>query len=223
MRNSKVLVYQPKNRPAKVAKPFSIQDIYEDACACEVSDIYMHLPVLYEYAKKCDHVTEMGARSGNSTSAFLYANPKKFVSYDYQYENPEPHLAREVNALIKVFHQAQELGVNCEYIGADVLTVEIEETDMLFIDTWHCYDQLKKELELHAGKVRKYIAFHDTYTFGERGEGYPSMDPNHPQRDTLDGSGGIRLAIDEFLEENPEWEIEYETEENNGLIIITKN
>lgn len=223
MKNSKVLVYSPKNRKPKEVKPFSLQEIYEDACNCEVSDIYMHLPVLYEYAKKCDHVTEMGARSGNSTSAFLYANPKKFVSYDYQYENPEPHLAREVNALIKVFEKAKEQGVNCEYIGADVLTVDIEETDLLFIDTWHCYDQLKKELELHAGKVRKYIVFHDTFTFGERGEGYPHLDPNHPQKDNLDGTGGIRPAIDEFLGENENWKIEYETEENNGLIVIAKD
>lgn len=222
MKNSKILVYAPKNKIEKKSKPFSIKEIYEGACECVVSDIYMHLPVLYEYAKKCDHVTEMGARSGNSTSAFLYANPKKFISYDYQYTNPEPHLVRDVNKLIDIFEKSKEQGVNCEYVGADVLEIEIEETDMLFIDTWHCYEQLKKELELHASKVKKYIAFHDTYTFGVRGEGYPSMDKNHPQKDNLDGTGGIRPAIDEFLSENPEWKIEYETEENNGLIIISK-
>jgi hypothetical protein len=218
-----VLIYQPKNKKTKVEKPFSLQELYEDACNCNVSDIYMHLPVLYQYAQDCDHVTEMGARSGNSTKAFLYANPKKFISYDYQYETPEPHLANEVNQLILIFEKSKEIGVNCQYIGADVLTIEIEETDLLFIDTWHCYEQLKKELELHAGKVNKYIAFHDTYTFGQKGEGYPKKDVNHPHCDDMNGEGGIRKAIDEFLKENPEWEINYETEENNGLIVIAKD
>jgi hypothetical protein len=217
------IVYKPKNRKQKEEKPFSIKDLYDQACSEYMSDIYMHLPVLYEYAKDCDHVTEMGARGGNSTRAFLYANPKKFVSYDYQYTLPEPHLVAEVKSLINIFEKAKEQGVNCEYIGADVLTIQIEETDLLFIDTWHCYAQLKKELELHSHSVRKYIAFHDTFTFGQKGEGYPKLDVNHPNRDVMNGDGGIRKAIDEFLGENTNWSICYETEENNGLIIIEKN
>ena len=36
---------------------------------------------------------------------------------------------------------------------ADVRTVAIAETDLLFIDTWHVYAQLKEELRLHAGKA----------------------------------------------------------------------
>lgn len=218
----KVIVYEKKNTSLKKEKPFDLKNLYEEACQCYVSDIYQHLPILYEYAKNCDHVTEMGARGGNSTRAFLYANPKKFVSYDYQYKTPEPHLLHEVNKLISIFEKSKEIGINCEYIGEDVLNVEIEETDLLFIDTWHCYEQLKKELQLHAGKVKKYIAFHDTFTYGQKGEGYPNMDVNHPRRDTFDGNGGIRKAIDEFLEQNTEWKIDYETEENNGLIVISK-
>jgi hypothetical protein len=202
-------------------KEFNLKELYEDACNC-ASDIYMHLPVLYQYAQDCDHVTEMGARGGNSTKAFLYANPKKFVSYDYQYETPEPHLKNEVDQLISIFEKSKEIGVNCQYIGADVLTVEIEETDLLFIDTWHCYSQLHKELELHSTKVKKYIAFHDTSLYGIVGEGYPSLDINHPNRNSMDGSGGILRAIEEFLYENLEWNIEYQSKDNNGLIIITK-
>jgi len=171
----------------------------------------------------------MGARGGNSTVAFLFSNPPEFVSYcyqfvsyDYQYKTPELHLANDVKNLISIFENAKKAGVNCSYVGADVLQVEIEPTDMLFIDTWHCYDQLQRELELHGDKVNKYIAFHDTYAYGNRGEGYPDMDLNHPNKDKLDGSGGIRPAIDEFLEENNEWIIDYETQENNGLIVIAK-
>jgi hypothetical protein len=217
------IVYKPKNKKPKEEDVFSLKNLYEKACAEYRSDIFMHLPVLYEYAKGCDHVTEMGARGGNSTRAFLYANPKKFISYDYQYTSPEPHLVSEIQSLIGIFNKAKEEGVDCECVGADVLKIEIQETDLLFIDTWHCYSQLKKELELHSSKVRKYIAFHDTFTYGQQGEGYPKLDVNHPNRDLMNGDGGIRRAIDEFLEENSDWSICYETEENNGLIIIEKN
>jgi hypothetical protein len=200
---------------------FDLEKLYKEACS-EVSDIYMHLPVLYEYSKKCEHVTEMGARGGMSTRTFLYSKPSKFVSYDYQYSTPEPHLVESVNSLIEILEDAKGQGINCEYIGKDVLKVEIEKTDMLFIDTWHCYSQLKEELSLHAGRVNRYIAFHDTYLYGQSGEGYPSMDINHPNRDLMSGNGGILKAIHEFLSDNDQWRIVYETNENNGLIIIAK-
>jgi len=187
------------------------------------SDINQLLPTLHEYAKKCTHVTEMGARGGRSTITFVHANPAKFVSYDYQYATPEKHLEEEVNILKEFLDMCKGLGRDIEYIGKDVLSVEIEQTDMLFIDTWHVYQQLKKELELHASKVNKYIAFHDTCTFGEVGEGYPDVDENHPRRHEYDGTnGGIRKAIEEFLESNKNWVKVYETEVNNGLTIIEK-
>ena len=198
-----------------------LRQLYLNACNTP-SDIHLHLPVLHGYATKCAHVTEMGARTGNSTVAFLYAHPPKFVSYDYQYKTPEPHLEAGVKQLVALFEACKAMGVNCAYSGADVLKTEIEPTDLLFIDTWHCYAQLAKELKLHGHKAKKYIAFHDTFSYGTRGEGYPSMDIHHPHRDTMDGSGGIRPAIDEFLEAHREWSIEHETKQNNGLIVIAK-
>jgi len=200
----------------------NLKDEYTKACR-NISDINQHLPILYGYAKKCRHVTEMGSRTGVSTRAFLYANPGTFISYDYQYATPEPHLVKGVQELIALFEECRESGINCKYIGNNVLEVEIEETDMLFIDTYHCYAQLQKELELHAGKVRRYIAFHDTTLYGEVGEGFPFMDPNHPVRTMpMDGSGGIRKAIDEFLAAHKEWKIVHESTDNNGLMVIRR-
>jgi hypothetical protein len=46
------------------------------------------------------------------------------------------------------------------------------------------------------------------------------MDSNHPQRDKLNGNGGIKKAIFEFLEQYSNWKIDYKTDNNNGLIII---
>ena len=120
-----------------------LKTLFIKACE-EKSDINVHLPVLYKYAKKCSHITEFGARGGLSTRTFLYSFPDFFVSYDYQYATPEPHLVEDVKNLIQILEHAQRKGVNCEYIGKDVLQIDIEPTDMLFIDTWHCYNQTKR-------------------------------------------------------------------------------
>lgn len=193
-----------------------LNKLYESICNTP-SDINKHLPILVEYSKKCEHVTEMGARTGISTIAFIYANPKKFVSYDFQYTEPGEENVEAVDKLIQIFKEAQKQGYNCSYIGSDVLSVEIEQTDFLFIDTNHNYEQLKAELEMHSSKVNKYIAFHDTYTWGTVGE-----EPYGPNKSRIKTVRGILPAINEFLANNLNWHKVYDTTDNNGLIIIEK-
>jgi tetratricopeptide (TPR) repeat protein len=161
--------------------------------ACKTpSDINEHLPMLNALAMECKSVTEMGVRHGMSTRAFMLAG-KKLTSYDL-----------ELDEGLKPLFAKYPLG---EYIQADVLLIEIEQTDLLFIDTWHHYDQLKEELKLHAPKVNKYIAMHDTHTFGIVGENMPV---------------GLLPAMLEFLAANPEWRVKYHTTRNNGLTVLEK-
>jgi glycosyl transferase family 2 len=173
-----------------------LQELYQEALVTP-SDINEHLPTLYGLARECDHVTEMGTRSGGSTRAFLYAQPEELVCYDLVRQLEVDRLeaaARQAGRPRFSFHQA------------DVLQAEIQETDLLFIDTFHVYEQIKQELARHAHKVRKYLVFHDTTTFGETGE--------------VGGSRGIWPAIEEFLRENPEWRVVIRLSHNNGLTIV---
>jgi hypothetical protein len=190
-----------------------IENKYEINCKIP-SDINEHLPTLFEYAKKCNHVTEMGVRWVSSSWAFFKANPGKIVSIDIVKD-------KNVQDLIDV---SREYNINFEFIEADVLKFEIEETDLLFIDTWHTYRQLSKELELHSKKVRKYIIFHDTISYAIIDEGnYESVSelalelPNKKQ--------GLVPAINDFLssELGKEWEIERIYSNNNGLTILKNN
>ncbi len=70
-------------------------------------------------------------------------------------------------------------------------------------------EQCSVELRLHADKARKYIVFHDTTTFWEKGQGHES-------------GHGLRYAIEPFLEQNPQWQIEYRAMNNNGLLILKR-
>jgi len=190
----------------------AIKQIYDTHCNL-VSDINEHLPALYEYAKKCDHVTEMGTRSVVSAWALALANPNKIVCYDI-----ERH--QNIDNLIEL---CKECNVNLEFIEADVLKTEIEETDFLFIDTFHTYEQLSNELRLHSNKARKYLAFHDTTSFGFRDENdYDCVSDLVKNKEKV--KSGLVPAIDEFM--NSElgscWEIEKIYMNNNGLTILKR-
>jgi glycosyltransferase involved in cell wall biosynthesis/predicted Zn-dependent protease len=164
--------------------------------ACETpSDINEHCPTLCALAKECRHVTEMGTRAGVSTTALLYARPEVLVCYD-RVKHPEVDLLTALAGRTRlVFHQA------------DVLQVVIEETDLLFLDTWHVFEQVQEELRLHGPKARKYIVLHDTATFGEQGE--------------TAGHRGLWPAVEEFLVQG-KFKVRERFVNNNGLTVLER-
>jgi glycosyltransferase involved in cell wall biosynthesis/tetratricopeptide (TPR) repeat protein len=167
---------------------------YHRACL-QPSDINEHLATLAGLARGCRHVTVMGTRNGISTTALLYARPQVVVCYD-RVRHPEvDELARLAGRTELVFHQE------------DVLGVDIEPTDLLFIDTWHVYDQLRAELQRHGEKARKYIVLHDTTTFGEVGES--------------EGHRGLWPAMEEFLKPGT-FRLQVRYENNNGLTVLER-
>lgn len=172
------------------------------------SDINEHLPTLRRYTEECDHITEMGVRWIVSTYAFIMGQPKKLISIDIQH--PNTWNASLTPAQI----YASELDVDFSFVLGNTLEIDIEQTDLLFIDTWHAYKQLKGELERHHSKVNKYIILHDTSNFEFHDE------------DSYEGWGwkgdnkGIWPAIEEFLQENTEWELHERYTNNNGLTIL---
>lgn len=174
------------------------------------SDINEHLPVLRKYAERCGHITEMGVRGICSTWALLSALPLKMISYDIQ----DPSLWD--GDIESVKETAQFYNINYTFYLASVLNLEIEETDLLFIDTWHSYKQLKQELMLHSSKVRQYIIFHDTVTYGHKDE----KSYEHWGEQWIGENIGILPAIEEFLLENSRWNEIENLKNNNGLIVI---
>lgn len=158
------------------------------------SDINEHLPLLRKLASEVETVVEMGVRCGVSTRAFLAARPKRMVSIDV---NPAPP---ELTALAS--------GLPWEFRRDSSLTAEPIDCDLLFIDTLHTAEQLRRELERHAARVRRYIVLHDTETFGLHGEG---------------GGDGLLKAVSEFLQAHPaEWDIHIHRKNNNGLTVLKR-
>lgn len=165
------------------------------------SDINEHLPTLKHYTEQCSHVTEFGVRWVVSTYAFMMGKPKILRSYDL-----EPIENYGIDSDYLKFLAAHN-EIDFEFSVGNTLTLDIEQTDLLFIDTLHTYGQLKLELELHNSKVNKFIVLHDTETFGMIGE---------------NGEVGLWPAVEEFLNTNIEWTLEKRYTNNNGLTILKR-
>jgi hypothetical protein len=181
-------------------------------------DIHEHLPVLKKYSEKCSHVTEFGVNFVVSTYAFMMGKPKKLISYDI---NPVESFGVDRNDLIDL---GKQNGVDFSFIVADTTKIEIEETDLLFIDTEHNYLQLKTELYLHSKKVKKYIIFHDTVTYGHRDSNFYGHYINLSKIESGDEEKqGLIIAITEFLEKNKNWVILENLTNCNGLMVLKNN
>lgn len=165
------------------------------------SDINEHLITLRYYADQCTHVTEFGVRKGVSTWAFLSSMAKRVVSVDVN------HPDEFGGSLQEMRDASAEANIDFTFILADDLFIELEETDLLFIDSLHTYNHLKRELELHSNKARKYIIFHDTVHYGDVG---------------VDGGKGIIPAIEEFINQDDKWEVKEVYVNNSGLIILER-
>jgi hypothetical protein len=197
-----------------------IESRYHHRCA-ETSDINEHLPTLYKHSLECSHITECGVRTVVSSYAFAYAllgrQGTKLVQVD-------PVKSREVDIF----------GDECEAEGVQVLFHEksdlespMEDTDLLFIDTWHIYGQLKRELARWHVHAKKYIIMHDTEIDKIRGE---SARDGHNMQKQSEESGfpideinkGLEPAIQEFLADHPEWIIHERYDNNNGLTVLKR-
>lgn len=109
-----------------------IERIYAHAVATH-SDIYGHLPTLRLFACQCKHVTEFGVRSGVSTTALLAGlvgrEETQLVPFDLS-------RSAEVDTL------ECAAGSVFRFVLGDSRRVDIESTDMLFIDTFRTGEQL---------------------------------------------------------------------------------
>jgi cephalosporin hydroxylase len=211
-----------------------IETQYELECRT-VSDINEHLPTLRRYAAECDSIAEFGVRSVVSTWALLSglisrAQPQsastaqRLVCVDVE---PVPRIAG-------VSEIARAAGVTLQFQQINSVDANLDGgVDMLFIDTWHVYGHLRRELAAHHAKVRRYIAMHDTEIDGEHGETLRCGETLRWDQKIMeavaasgysveDVSTGLKRAIQEFLAEHPEWCIDSVYVNNNGLTVLRR-
>ena len=218
-----------------------IEQKYNFLCK-KPSDINEHLPILYKYASECESIAELGVRGVISTWALLYGLLK----------NNKEKKTILLNDIVpcninEVLMQTKDLDIQINYEWKNDLHLELKENvDLTFIDTWHVYGQLRRELEKFSKITNKYIIMHDTTLDEWNGEtmrkspysmrnmlgrvgGYDyrknklamqqSRETNIPIQEIM---MGLWPAIVEFLLKNKNWRIKERYINNNGLTILEK-
>lgn len=182
-----------------------IQELYRHRCH-EGGNLNEHLPLLYMLSLDSDGVVEFGIDRGISTSALLAGQetrikcslPARYHGVDIRSE-----CRSEVERLVRLC----DVPVPNGFTKSDSTKIAaIDPVDLLFIDSLHTEETIKRELEIHLPSVRKYVAMHDTVTFGENGES--------------PGTRGILYGIDLLM--TKEWMKVYDSPRNNGLAVFRR-
>lgn len=161
------------------------------------SDVSPHLPLLFGLAAGSEHVIELGTHDCSSTWAFVAARPQRLTCVD---------ICR-LPQVDEVADACRRLGIDFTFHEMSSLDFAPETCDLLFIDSKHTRDQLRAELERHGDKVRRYIAMHDTKTFGRTGE---------------DGGPGLVEAYAHHFALRQWWMRMHDTPACNGLTVFAR-
>jgi hypothetical protein len=198
-----------------------IKNKYPNKNSC---DIMEHLNTLYKYSKECDSVFETGVRGCISSWAFLKGllenksqNKKVLFMNDINNCN--------VNELLLV---SKNFDIEVKYEWKNNLLLHFDQNyDITFIDTWHIYGQLKRELDKFSKITNKYIIMHDTTVDEIDGEtircGWDAVKQSKESGFPVEEiRKGLWPAVIEFLHNNPEWYLKERFINNNGLTILAR-
>ena len=192
----------------------SINERFLQLCRTPL-DINEHLPTLKYFASLGTSVVECGVREVVSSYAFASGLPPHGTLTMI-----DPYKSANIDTFLQLEPRAS-------FIHASDLDCPLVETDLLFIDTWHIYGQLKRELARWHGSVRKFIILHDTEVDGIRGEtirngwnaNTQSTESGIPVEEI---NRGLLPAVHEFLEAHSEWKMVAQYFNNNGLTILSR-
>ena len=182
-----------------------------------ISDMATHFNALREYGHDCSLIHELGVREIGSSWAFLKGLSEKGNAMVTIAEDRRRLEMSPITALVSIDHvhpdkfagegtlaefqkHALENNVHHEFIESSSLDITIDHSHCIFFDTDHTYKQLSQELQLHGNKSLKYLLFHDTVGCAHE----------------------IIPAINEFLEEYPEWMVFDHTVEAQGMTSLAK-
>lgn len=131
--------------------------------------------------------------------------------------------------IVDLINSTQGLNIEIKSKWCNNLDLEFDNDtfDLTFIDTWHVYGQLKRELNKFSKITNKYIIMHDTTVDEFTGESVrfnlnvekQSKDSGIPIEEIRKG---LSHAINEFLDANDDWMLLEKYTNNNGLTILCR-
>lgn len=197
-----------------------LRRMYEGVCQ-NPFDVHEHIPILRQLAYECSSVVEIGVRSIVSTWGLIMGlsenscSPKSYIGIDLEF--PPAESLKLVKSL------SENQGIDFSFWRVNDLHIQIEPTDLLFIDSLHTYCHLTYELETFSPNVRKYICIHDT------SHPWENQDDNEYHGDYSEYPAfydrqkrGLWPAVVDFLDKHPEWILLERRMNNHGFTILKR-
>lgn len=176
--------------------------------------------------RECTIITQIGSYSDAQSSKILKVlakdrnlpDKKKITFIDLAFPEPKAY------ARLKKF--AKKNKIHLFFWRVEDAYIEIESTDMLYIDSLRTYYHLSHELRTFSKNVRKYICIprmyvEDVLEEGEEAEYTGNFSEYHVPLFT--NKRGVWTAVRDFLETHPEWEMDSRfLEKNRGLLVLKR-
>lgn len=214
------------------------------------TDINEHMGLLFDVARHSTHVTELAAgcgggswalalglaygRIGGAATGIHGRRPeRRLISVDMgplmtqapSDDGATPQIAEERRLFGKACKRAD---ISVDMRVGNTALVDIEETDVLLIDSWHVCAHVTEELERHHEYVRWRIVLHDTTVDAEVGESVRmGHDIAHESErfgyKAADIERGIWPAIEDFVGRHPvTWRLAHRWTHCNGLAVLER-
>lgn len=170
-------------------------------------DLNKHFVKMREYALKCRRITEFSKRRESTIPWVTTPGVESVVSYNLEYD-----------LLIKMIATGR-YNTSAQYERYQRSPFEvptIAETDLLFLSSKHDAKTIYDELTRYAPQVRNYIMLHSTanhWAEAERTADTPAGQSPGP---------GMREGVLQFLKENQDWTVHYGTQDQWGLLVLTR-
>lgn len=165
-------------------------------------NIAEHMPTLLRMAWECEHVTCLSVWHDGAFIAICAGQPKSLFAACPNGQ-PEWSILHE--------HRMTPAPQTFESYPGEPLHAPVKETDMMFISCRHNASYVKKLLERHGNKAKKWLVFHNTVIYGEHSDGVG------------DDQRGLLYGIREWLKDNPHWTVKSHARNCNGLLILTRD
>lgn len=199
------LATAPEGKPLwQVTPEATLEDLFARASS-EPSSMFAHLVRLKELASQSETVIELAMQEGVATIGLLAGQPTRLVT-----------LGSPTGIMASVLRDRQGRTQFACLLPGDLETTKsaegsaaaLPECDLLVIDAVHSADALWDTITKYGPKSRRWIAIHDTTSFGEIGEG-----GRRP---------GVLHALRYWLRKNTEWSVLSHNPANNGLTVLTR-
>lgn len=192
------------------------------------NDINEHLNTIANYVKETESVLALCWQGTQIywTLAHGLLNNKSENKKSLFYNNK---ISFDIEEFTNVTRHLKNISIT--FTKEDILQYElpsdIPSVDTLFLDSWHVYGCMKRELEKYAPKINKYIVMHDTTIDEWDGETLRcGLDADKQNKETgipiYEINRGVWPAIQEFLNDNPQWVVKERFTNNNGLTILER-